>query len=171
MRKDKKRKNGKEMTEWNHWRNSGGLKIEINQRKDSEESTNSQDQNKITEENYEDSDTRGKKSLKTSIIKRNQEKRALRSQTVRVIHRKQLKETRRRSITRKIKIKILKEDMKCENRKEIAEQRHEELETIVRYWRKSEGLNIEINWKEGTEENLKNWNRKRNNGMKLGKFR
>ena len=164
MRKDKKRKNGKEMIEWNHWRNSGGLKIEINQRKDTEKSTNSQDQKEITERNYEDSDIRGKKSLKTSILTRDQEKRPLRSQTDRAIDRRKLKETRRYSITRKIK--ILKED-----RKEIAEQRHEELETIVRYWRKSEGLNIEINWKEGTEENLKNWNRKRNNGMKLGKFR
>ena len=107
MRKDKKRKNGKEMTEWNHWRNSEGLKIEINQRKETEETTNSQNQKEITEQNYEDSDTRGKKSLKTSRVKRDQEKRTLRSQTDRAIDRKKLKETRRNSITREIKIKRL----------------------------------------------------------------
>ena len=61
--------------------------------------------------------------------------------------------------------------MKNENRKEISEQSHEELETRVRYWRKSGGINIEINQKEGTEENFKNRNQKKNNGMKLGRSR
>ena len=57
--------------------------------------------------------------------------------------------------------------MKSENKKEIAEQSHEELETRVRHWRKLGGINIEINQKEGTEENYKNRNQKTNNGTKL----
>ena len=70
--------------------------------------------------------------MKIGILKRDQEKRALRSQTDRAIDRKKLKEPRRSSVTREIKIKRLKQDMKSENRKEIAEQSHEELETRVR---------------------------------------
>ena len=83
LKEDMKNENRKEIaTSQRRAKEQERLKIEANQREG-------------TEQNREDSDITGKKSMKTRIVKRNQEKRGPRSQTDRTKEGNELEETRR----------------------------------------------------------------------------